>query len=274
MRIARVLELRSLGESSFQLDEAPEMSGRLLGAGVIASSIIAAARTVPAHGRPASIQTTFLRAGASGVPLDLDVLGVHDGRSLSVRETRASQGERLLAKSTIRFQADVATDFEWQDDRTSPIVAPEEGSREDAVVSTMALLDDLEIRAAVPAGSVERRVFHPFWIRAPRAREMDSTSQHALLGLLTDLGVSASASPPGTPTRERRLAATLDHCLWWHRPVELSEWLCLDAGALINSGGRGFARGTVHDFSGRLVASFAQEVLLDAGAPRREVGNR
>jgi acyl-CoA thioesterase-2 len=128
----------------------------------------------------------------------------------------------------------------------------------------MPLLAGFDVRAARPAGHVDRRVMHPYWIRATGAVPHDRDVHEAIVGLLTDIGVSASASPPGTPFRESRNAVSLDHALWWHRPPRVDQWLRLDAEPIVNHGGRGLARGTVCDVDGVVIASFSQEVLLAA----------
>jgi acyl-CoA thioesterase-2 len=55
---------------------------------------------------------------------------------------------------------------------------------------------------------------------------------------------------------------TVDHVIWIHRPVDLSTWHLHTQETLALAGQRGLVRGSIHDQSGRLVASVAQEVLV------------
>jgi acyl-CoA thioesterase-2 len=57
------------------------------------------------------------------------------------------------------------------------------------------------------------------------------------------------------------MAASLDHAIWFHRPVRADEWLLFDleGHGIVNSRGLSFAR--VFDASGCHVASVAQEGL-------------
>jgi acyl-CoA thioesterase-2 len=59
---------------------------------------------------------------------------------------------------------------------------------------------------------------------------------------------------------------SLDHAIWFHRPVRLDRWHLHTQEAVALVGDRGLARGAIHDADGRLVASVAQEVLLRLGS--------
>jgi acyl-CoA thioesterase-2 len=56
--------------------------------------------------------------------------------------------------------------------------------------------------------------------------------------------------------------ASLDHAMWFHRPLRVDEWLLFDLDSPNASGARGLARGRVFSQEGRLVASLAQEGLI------------
>ena len=56
--------------------------------------------------------------------------------------------------------------------------------------------------------------------------------------------------------------ASLDHAMWWHRPVRVDEWLLYVQSSPSASGARGLAAGRIYDRSGALVASVAQEGMV------------
>jgi acyl-CoA thioesterase-2 len=58
---------------------------------------------------------------------------------------------------------------------------------------------------------------------------------------------------------------SLDHAIWFHRPVRFDAWHLHTQEAVALVGDRGLARGAIHDAEGRCVASVAQEVLLRLG---------
>ena len=58
------------------------------------------------------------------------------------------------------------------------------------------------------------------------------------------------------------LMASLDHALWFHRPLRVDDWLLYSMDSPNASGARGYARGQFFDRNGTLVASTAQEGLV------------
>ena len=58
------------------------------------------------------------------------------------------------------------------------------------------------------------------------------------------------------------LLASLDHGMWFHRPVRVDDWLLYSCDSPSSSGGRGLARGLIFDRSGHLVASTIQEGMI------------
>nr|WP_284291042.1 acyl-CoA thioesterase domain-containing protein [Angustibacter aerolatus] len=61
-------------------------------------------------------------------------------------------------------------------------------------------------------------------------------------------------------------SASLDHAMWWHRPVRVDEWLLYVQASPSATGGRGLGVGRVFSRDGRLVASVAQEGMTRAPA--------
>jgi acyl-CoA thioesterase-2 len=59
----------------------------------------------------------------------------------------------------------------------------------------------------------------------------------------------------------RGTATSLDHSLWFHRPVRFDRWHVYTQRTLGIVGHRGLAQGTIHDEDGRLVATVMQECL-------------
>jgi acyl-CoA thioesterase II len=57
-------------------------------------------------------------------------------------------------------------------------------------------------------------------------------------------------------------SASLDHAIWFHRPLNFNDWHLYAQESPSASGARGFIRGEVFSQSGVLVASVAQEGLF------------
>ncbi len=60
----------------------------------------------------------------------------------------------------------------------------------------------------------------------------------------------------------RWMSASLDHTMWFHRPVRADEWLLYDLEAVACGNARGLARGTMWTADGHLGISITQEALL------------
>jgi len=105
-----------------------------------------------------------------------------------------------------------------------------------------------------------REATHRHWFRFARPLGDDPHLHTALLGYATDwTGVG------GRPLHlEGDITGmiSLDHAAWFHRPARADEWLLQDVQSLVNAGGRGTLRGVIRNMKGEIVASMAQEMLL------------
>jgi len=98
-------------------------------------------------------------------------------------------------------------------------------------------------------------VFGFFAIEATFRSAGDTRTPFFLLG--------TSILPHHPSKLEGRLVMTsLDHAMWFHRPLRMDDWLLYDMESPSASGARGFARAGVFARDGRLVATIAQEGLV------------
>jgi acyl-CoA thioesterase-2 len=86
---------------------------------------------------------------------------------------------------------------------------------------------------------------------------------------LTDYLVISTPFPRGTRGGEGKLVRTLEHSVWFHRPILDDDWLLYSSTAASIADGRYFSSGTVHDRPGRLLATFAQQGMIRAEDPPR-----
>ena len=64
------------------------------------------------------------------------------------------------------------------------------------------------------------------------------------------------------------MAATLDHAVWFHRPLRADRWHLHAFQGQGLTGGRGLSLGRVYDGDGLHVATVAQEVVVREARPR------
>jgi acyl-CoA thioesterase-2 len=62
------------------------------------------------------------------------------------------------------------------------------------------------------------------------------------------------------------VVASIDHAMWFHRPVRVDEWLLYSIASPAAAGARGFASASIFTAQGALVASTAQEGLIRAAS--------
>ena len=273
---ATVADLVSLLELE-QVDDlvlrgvAPETTlQRVFGGQVLAQALMAGGSTVPEERRPHSLHGYFLRPGDPSVPIEYVVENTRDGGSFSTRRVVARQHERTIFHMTASFQID-EDGLEHQD--PMPIVAapdalPRLAERDragDAI--KRGEWDALDVRYDVEGESEHAlRV----WLRTAGPMPDGLLLHAAVLAYASDLTLlSAAAAPhdlrfsdPGV------VAASLDHAMWFHRPVRTDEWLLHDQESPVASGGRGLGRGRIFSEDGTLVATTVQEGLIRVRRPR------
>ncbi len=101
------------------------------------------------------------------------------------------------------------------------------------------------------------------WMKVKRELPDDPLLHVCVLTFLSDMGavMGARAPLPEQPL-SRLMGASLDHAVWFHRPMRADDWFLYDLHAVSNAGARGLTRGTMHSIDGVLGVSVAQEALL------------
>lgn len=265
--IQAILALEAVAEDRWEAPTPAEGPPRLFGGQVASQALRASTLTVEAGRRTHSFHSYFIRPGRPGTPLELSVERTRDGRSFSTRRvTAAQQGEPIFVLDA-SFHVDEPGD-DWQAEGL------EEGTP---------LPDELAERAPMTggAGSDFRRslpfdilpirpvtgfAMHPCWVRLREDIDPDDETLHqSALTFVSDLAVVGSARAPGSTAGWG--GASLDHAVWFHRPVRVDQWLLFDVAPVTNYGARGLARGTFRRTDGTLVASLSQECLLRPASP-------
>jgi acyl-CoA thioesterase-2 len=270
------LDLRPRGEDCFSVERSrPATSERVFGGQLLAQAVVGASATVSGKGIH-SLHATFMRTGTPGAPLKVEVDRLRDGRSIATREVAVLEaGEPLLVGiasfAELRTEPDVAL--------TAPQVAPPE---ETPLLQTLVgeVTNGRQWIEQPPA--VDLRLPEPpsflsgisadnprsHWMRLPRTVGANHTLNAALLAYASDFflmdmlfRLHPQELGPG-----RANGFSLDHAIWFHRPVRLDAWHLHTQEAVALVGDRGLARGAIHDACGRCVASVAQEVLLRLGS--------
>jgi acyl-CoA thioesterase-2 len=259
-RLIAVLELEPLDVDRFRAVNDPALTpGRLFGGLIAAQALLAAQRTVAADFGVHSLHTAFLRTGPAHVPLTLVVHRSRDGRSFASRTVTVIQSDQVICTLTASFHVNEPSAVS---EAVMPIVpGPDEGEWAEPLDADFGPQLAFEHRGRMEkcAGAVVRR----YWTRPVGPIPEDPTLRACLFTVLTDFWamLPAVASIGLDPTGPMQ-SISLDHSVWFHRPVPLDQWLLVEQRSVATVNARGLVFGSVFTEDGRTVASVAQEALV------------
>ena len=213
---------------------------RVFGGQVLAQCLAAYRQTVPTDRWTHSFHGYFLRPGEVGVPIDYDVEILRDGRSFSTRRVRARQGDHdifaMVASSHVTEPG-----FDHADPPPRDVPDPEDClpladvlGRQTAEGPNRWLAEwgALEVRfvgssgldEAIPARAHASHL--RVWVRASSRLPDDPMVHQQFVAygsdvtLLSSTVVNHRAHYPS----ERLQLASLDHAMWFARPIRADEW--------------------------------------------------
>jgi acyl-CoA thioesterase-2 len=269
------LDLRRLGDTSFEGDSLPMPGGRVFGGQVLAQALIAAGLTVD-EGRIAhSLHGYFLRPGDATKPISFEVELLRDGRSFSARRTHALQGGVPILSMIASFQ-------ELQEGPEHSVTMPEVPGPGEVASGVDVLapylghptadfwLESAPFDVRHVEGSIfikpDARQLHyqSAWMRVRGPVDASPLVHQALIAFGSDQVIlEPLLRRHGVGWATQGVAfASLDHAMWWHRPARADEWLLFVQDSPTAQGGRGLTGAWVFSEDGRLVASVAQEGMI------------
>ena len=246
---------------------------RVFGGLVAAQALRAASLTVEADHLPHSLHGYFLRGGVPGRPIIYNVDRIRDGRSFTTRRVVGVQYGEAIFNMTSSFQKyeDDVTEYQMMlpDGATHPDDVPDRIPRDELHAEWLDrapfVTKELGPTPMLADGtySSTRRV----WVKAKSPLPPDQLIHAAALTYATDMGAVTAAAVPVLGGRwehafNETMSASLDHAVWFHRPVRVDEWMYFDLHAVSNQNSRGLVRGTIHRLDGTLAASMSQEALI------------
>ena len=257
----------------------------VFGGQVLAQAIASAFRTVTPLQHLHSIHAYFLRAGDWNVPILYEVDRIRDGKSFSTRRVVAVQhGKAIfnLSSSWHKLESGLK--------HTTPmpnVLPPHclrsdrelfaELAREQPEVARYAFrfdaIDSRQVESLLMANGDPHPPIKHTWLKT-RERLDDNEEVHlAMLAYMSDLDFMSTSMLPhgGRRLRDQIYGASLDHAMWFHRPLRADDWLLFAKTSPSARGARGFVRGHFFTETGELVATAAQECLIrPVPAPRQK----
>jgi acyl-CoA thioesterase II len=275
-RLVQLLDLERVGQDRYEVPNPDRGFGqRVFGGQVAAQALRAALHTVEVDRHVHSLHAYFLRPGRPGVPIRYEVDRIRDGRSFTTRLVVAHQDEPIFGASVSFHRAEPGVEYQQPiADVPSPDEAPDDSGFIPQDVRDYVPMEFKELGPSEPDASGFFPSTRRVWMRIKRRLPDDPDLHASMIAFLSDMGAVMGARAPieGQPL-DRLMGASLDHALWFHRPMRADEWFLYDLRALSNFGSRGLAFGTMHTADGVLGVSMAQEALLRVLDPHRPHGS-
>jgi acyl-CoA thioesterase-2 len=278
--LLELLDLEPIEVNIFRGRSPDETRQRVFGGQVAAQALVAAGRTVE-RGRVHSLHAYFLRPGDPTVPILYEVDRIRDGRSFTTRRVVAIQHGRAIFN--------LATSFHVQEEGLTHQDPMPEAPPPESIPTVRERLAELDPELAVFFGRpnpIDQRFVggmrwtkrdnhesrQKLWMRADgqvpdKGEQEDALTHAAIVTYASDMTLFDSILQPHEIRWEDELfmGASLDHCMWFHRPFRADEWLLFDQESPTAYGARGLARGMLYTREGQLVVSVVQEGLVRFG---------
>lgn len=275
--LLEILSLKQIEEGVFTGKNLFIGSPNVYGGQVLAQAVSAANTTITDDKILHSIHCYFINPGDNDLEITYKVEIIKDGKSFNTRRVVASQKGRDIFIMSASYQKH-ETGIEHQD--IMPNVArPEALSSFSDLFAEFAAKFKIQPRGIfAPNGPF---IFHPVehydpfnprirpalnhtWFKTNGSLSEDPLLHQTTLAYASDFNLLITALFPHglsfftTPMQ----IASLDHAMWFHRPVRTDDWLLYVVESSNANNGRAFCTGKIYTKDGVLVASTAQEGLI------------
>ncbi len=270
-----LLDLKQIDEDVFVGEHPAQVGSRTFGGQLVAQAIVAAGRTVGPERPLHALNAHFVRGGDVKQSIEYRVSRQRDGRAFANRMVTAYQGGNELFVMLAAFQ-DWGTGLEHAvevPDVPYPDVLPPLGEHfvgyEDRLQMFVNALKPIDMRYAndpawIMKGTGERLNHNRVWMRADGALPDDPLIHVATMGYSSDTTVLDSIITTHGLSwgHDRIVAATVNHSMWFHRPIRFDDWALYATESPVAAGSRGLATGRYFSLEGELLATVVQEGLI------------
>ncbi|XP_062183869.1 acyl-CoA hydrolase 2-like isoform X6 [Phragmites australis] len=261
----------------FTLPGAPTFR-QVYGGQLIGQALAAASKTVDCLKMVHSLHAIFLVAGDNNLPIIYQVHRARDGSSFATRKVEAKQKGLVIFTLIASFQKE-ELGFEHQA-ATMPDVPPPEQLLNMEEIRERHLTDPrfptqyrnlaakkkfvpwpIEMRFCEGSASQHKPSLN-FWFRARGKLSDDQALHRCVVAYASDLLYSGVSLNPHRQKGLKTYSLSLDHSIWFHKPVKADDWLLYVIESPSAHGGRGFVTGRMFNRQGELVMSLTQEALI------------
>lgn len=278
-----LLDLAEVAEDTFRGEHPETLLQRSFGGQVMAQALSAFYRTLPEDRLAHSVKGYFLRPGSTRSSIDFVVTRTRDGSTFSTRRVQAVQDDRVIFTMSGSFKT-------WEDGLehasvpAKPPIPPLECRTLAEVMGTRSRVSaDVWERewGALEARYVGDSYFThgsgarmQVWLRAHGELPDDPRIHQMILAYASDLtllAVSTVPHPEAFLSADLQMA-TIDHSMWFHRPIRADGWVLYDQFSPTATNALGLSWGRLYSEEGVLGASAAQEGLIRLPDGRQNAG--
>ncbi|MGS5817272.1 acyl-CoA thioesterase [Acinetobacter baumannii] len=275
--LVELLTLEKLEENIYRGISRNLVGKRVFGGQVLGQALRAASYTTdrPAH----SLHAYFLYDGDINAPIIYEVDRLRDGKSFVSRQVRAIQHGRVIFSAMVSF-ANPEEGLNYQHpepDYPAPEALKSESELKEGILNfvpenvraSFMRERHVEIRPIDPVNPFQPQPEAPFnahYIRTHDRipKQLDDISLHqAIVAFYSDFTLMTTALRPHglsyiSPSLQ---CASIDHAIYFHRPLRADEWMLYDMEATVSAASRGLNFGRMWQ-NGQLVCSTVQEGLM------------
>ena len=249
----------------------------------MAQSFVASSRTLIRDDLPPSaLSVHFINGGDTAKDIEFHVTRLRDERRFANRRVDAVQDGMLLSSAMISYMSggrglEHAVDPpEVAEPHTQPSISELLRGYEETVPHFVNALQPIEWRYTndpswVMRDKGERLAHNRVWLKALGVMPDDPVLHTAAMVYSSDTTVLDSViTTHGLSWGfDRIFAASANHSVWFHRPVDFNDWVLYSTSSPVAADSRGLGTGHFFDRSGQLVATVVQEGVLKYFPPRR-----
>ncbi|MDE9407991.1 acyl-CoA thioesterase [Acinetobacter nosocomialis] len=275
--LVELLTLEKLEENIYRGISRNLVGKRVFGGQVLGQALRAASYTTdrPAH----SMHAYFLYGGDINAPIIYEVDRLRDGKSFVSRQVRAVQHGRVIFSAMVSF-ANPEEGLNYQHSEPeypAPETLKSENELKEGILNfvpenvraSFMRERHVEIRPIDPVNPFQPQPEAPFnahYIRTHDRipKQLDDIALHqAIVAFYSDFTLMTTALRPHglsyiSPSLQ---CASIDHAIYFHRPLRADEWMLYDMEATVSAASRGLNFGRMWQ-NGQLVCSTVQEGLI------------
>ncbi|KAH9610271.1 hypothetical protein KSS87_022574 [Heliosperma pusillum] len=258
--------------------------GKLYGGQFIGHALAAASKSVDCLKIVHHLQAYFLLVGDCDVPILYEVHRLRDGKSFATRRVDAIQKGNVVFTLLASFQKE-EDGFEHQEAVMPQVPAPDtllsiDKLRErriidprlprtyrNKVATTEHAIWPIDIRFCDPNTSTNQTKSPArlrYWFKAKGKLSDDQALHRCVVAYASDLMFFEVTCNPHRRRGLKFSALSLNHTIWFHRPVKADDWLLFVMESPTSSAARGLVSGQMFNKNGELVVTLVQEGLIRA----------